>query len=69
MVATEQEFIHPQGTGCEKPSGSETVVFDGLDQAGVDSLLAADQGFWRSADLPRCETCGVGFQVIRQEVC
>ena len=68
MIKTEVPFIHPEPK-CVDPGRQEVVVFEGLDQTGGDNLLAADNGFWHSPDLPRCANCGVGFQVIPKEVC
>jgi len=47
----------------------QKVIFEGLDQAGVEELLGVDQGFWRSAELPRCDNCHIGFWVKPKEVC
>lgn len=62
MVNTEVEFIHPSD-GCGANGARELVVFANLGETDAARLLRLS-AVWNSGQLPKCEKCGVGYQVI-----
>lgn len=62
MVNTEVEFVHPSN-GCGANGVGELVVFANLGKINVARLLGLS-AVWKLGQLPKCEKCGVGYQVV-----